>query len=343
VLARYRKVMPFVLGAYLALSAGLFLFTNSRLTVEWVAVLLFGAAIISGRGMLFLRDWGVFIVVLLAWQLTSPLANDFHYPWHLTQLISADKFLFFGTVPPQWLQVHLYHPGVMEPWDVMAVCFYMLHFMAPLVAGFVLWMANRDLFRKYMVTYVVVFLAGFATYIFYPAVPPWMAAQPLVHWHGEYYLPWQAIKQTGYPGNLHYAWAHSHVYLPGVKNLFNVVMKNWYQPNNGTLYIGFLHLSYDKVGAIPSEHAAYPMLFFLFLRRQFGNWGYLALIYIAGLLFSITYLGQHYIIDAIVGFAYAGIGYALVMHGWPAFRGFLDARRATPEPALVISGPLEEA
>ena len=67
--------------------------------------------------------------------------------------------------------------------------------------------------------------------------------------------------QQGYPGSIKAAWAHSHVYLPHVKNLFNVIMQHWYTPTNGTLYVGFLHLSYDKVGAIPSEHAAYPLLF----------------------------------------------------------------------------------
>jgi hypothetical protein len=341
VLARYHKAMPYVLGAYLVLVVVGFLFFNLRLTVEWVAIVLFVAAILSGRAMLFLRDWGVFIFVLLAWQLTSSLANDFTFPWHLTQLISADRFMFFGRVPPQWLQAHLYHPGKIEPWDVLAVSFYMLHFMTPLAAGFALWMVNRQLFQKYMVTYVVVFLAGFATYIFYPAVPPWMAAQPLVRVGHEYLVPWVAAK-NGYPGGLHAAWAASYVYLPHVQNLFNIIMKNWYNPYGGTVFFGFLHLSYDKVGAIPSEHAAYPMLFFLFLRRQFGGWGYVALLYIAGLLFSITYLGQHYIIDAIVGFAYALTGYALVMHVWPWLVAAVSRGR-TPAPVRIHRPELEEA
>src|SRR5947209_1328856 len=131
--------MPYVLGAYLVLIAGGFLFLNMRLTVEWVAIILFGAALLSGRALLFLRDWGVFIVVLLAWQLTSYLATLFPFPWHLHELINADKLMFSGNVPPQWLQAHLYTPGKLHWWDVMAVSFYMLHFLAPLVAGFVLW------------------------------------------------------------------------------------------------------------------------------------------------------------------------------------------------------------
>src|SRR5205814_479512 len=71
----YRRARPYIVGLYfLAVAAG-FLYFNMRLTVEWVAIILFVAAILSGRAMLFLRDWGVFIAVLLAWQLVSPLAT----------------------------------------------------------------------------------------------------------------------------------------------------------------------------------------------------------------------------------------------------------------------------
>lgn len=341
-LPHYRKAMPYVLGLYILLVATLFVFLNLRLTVEWVAIILFGAALLSGRAMLFLRDWGVFIVVLLAWQLTSPLATRFSFPWHLTELIDADRFLFFGRVPPVWLQQHLYQVGKVRWWDVVAACFYLLHFLAPLAAGFALWMVNRPLFQKYMITYIVVFLGGFGTYVLYPAVPPWMAAQPLVHVGHQYIFPWVAAKQ-GYLGGLHAAWRHSHVYLPHVQNLFGIIMKNWYNPYNGTIFFGFLHLSYDQVAAIPSEHAAYPLLFFLFLRRQFGAWAYTALVYIAGLLFSITYLGQHYVIDAIVGFAYAGVGYALVMHLWPALARRRAAQGSEPASRSLTRPELEEA
>lgn len=343
---RYMRIVPWILALYILCIAIGFLYFNMRLTVEWVAIVLFGAALLSGRGLLFLKDWGVFIVVLLAWQLASPLATHFSFPWHLTELISADKLLFFGHVPPLWLQKHLYHPGVLEPWDVLAATMYMLHFLAPLLAGFVLWMTNRELFQKFAITFVVVAICGFATYIFYPSVPPWLAAQKLVHIHGMYFSTnWQdlkALKALGYPHPYAFVTTHGTVYLPGVRNIFESIMSRWYNPYNGTIFFQGLHVSYDKVGAIPSEHAAYPLLFFLFLRRQFGRIAYLVLIYIALLLFSITYLGQHYMIDAVIGFVYALVGYALVMHLFPAvMRG---ARQRKPVSARHVSGVgLEEA
>src|SRR5947209_8346633 len=90
----YRRAIPYILGVYILGVAAAFLFLNMRLTVEWVAIILFVAAILSGRGLLFLRDWGVFIAVLLAWQVASPLATRFSFPWHLQEMISADKLMF---------------------------------------------------------------------------------------------------------------------------------------------------------------------------------------------------------------------------------------------------------
>jgi len=325
---RYRRATPFILALYIGAVAAGFLYFNMRLTVEWVAVILFVAALLSGRGLLFVRDWGVFIAVLLAWQLTSPLATRFPFPWHLEDLIKADKTMFFGTVPSVWLQAHLYHPGVLEPWDVLAASMYMLHFLAPLLAGFLLWMTNRRLFHRFAVTFVLCALAGFATYILFPAVPPWMAAEPCVHVHNAYSCP--------SPGG--------HVYLPGVTNLFNVIAGHWYNPYHGRISLWFLHAHYDNVAAVPSEHAMYPLLFFLFVRRQFGRPAYLALLYIAGLLFSITYLGQHYVIDALVGFAYAIAGYALVMYAAPAVAHWLRTQRARRPESRPLGRPeLEEA
>lgn len=339
----YRRAMPFILALYLVGVAVAFLYFNLRLSVEMVAIVLFVAAVLTGRALLFLRDWGVFIAVLLAWQLTSPLATRFAFPWHVQELIDADKLMFGGNVPPVWLQSRLYHPGVLEPWDVLAASMYMLHFLAPLVAGFLLWMANRELFHKFAVTFVVVALAGFATYIVYPAVPPWMAAQPLVHVGHQYLYPW--VVAPRYAGGLHGAWAHSRVYLPGVQNLFDSIAGHWYNPYHGHIYIfKNLHLDYDTVAAIPSEHAAYPLLFFLFLRRQFGRIAYVALVYIAALLFSITYLGQHYVIDAVIGFAYAGAGYVAVMHAVPALSARLQARAPWRAQGHAVGRPeLEEA
>jgi membrane-associated phospholipid phosphatase len=177
-----------------------------------------------------------------------------------------------------------------------------------------------------------------------------MAAHKLVHVHGMYFYDnWRdlrALHKLGYPHPAALIAAQGRVYLPGVLNIFGLIMHHWYNPSNGTIFFQGLHLSYDRVGAIPSEHAAYPLLFFLFLRRQFGRIAYLALLYIAALLFSITYMGQHYVVDALVGFAYAGLGYALVMHLAPRVRAGAPRRWGSPPsrlPSVTLDEVYEEA
>lgn len=305
---RHRR--PLLIALYLAVVIAVFLYLNVPLTIEWVVVILCVAAAMSGRGLLFLRDWGAFVLVLLAWQITAPVATELPFPWHLTELIDADRFLFGGVVPAQWLQQHLYRPGVLEPWDVFAAAMYMLHFLTPLVAGFALWLTNRSLFHKYTVAFVLIALAGYLTWIFYPSVPPWLAAEHLRH-----------------VGHIYLRSPYGPVYLPGVRDLFNVFVWHWYNGYNGQITLGFLHGHVDQVGAIPSEHAAFPMLFFLFLRRQFGRVAYLALLYVAGLAFSVMYLGQHYFIDILVGFCYAIAGYVCALYVLPALFARLAGTR----------------
>lgn len=289
-----------MIAGYLVAVVGLLVYFNVPLTIEWVVLILCLAAVLTGRGALFLRDWGAFILVLFAWQITAPVATQLPFPWHLTEMISADRLLFGGVVPAQWLQQRLYSPNRLAPWDVFAAVMYMLHFVTPLIAGFVLWLKNRGLFHRYALAFTVIAVAGYITWIVYPAVPPWMAAEHL--------------RQVG---NIYQRSAGGQVYLPGVKNLFNTFVWNWYNSYNGQITIGFLHGHVDQVGAIPSEHAAFPFLIMLFLRRQFGRIAYLSLLYIAGVVFSVMYLGQHYFIDVLAGFAYALGGYALVMYALP--------------------------
>jgi membrane-associated phospholipid phosphatase len=70
-------------------------------------------------------------------------------------------------------------------------------------------------------------------------------------------------------------------------------------------------LSPNDVAAMPSLHAAYPMLFFLFVVRL---WGWKASpfgLYTLGVWFSIMYLGHHYFIDVVAGAFYACVAYVV--------------------------------
>jgi membrane-associated phospholipid phosphatase len=61
----------------------------------------------------------------------------------------------------------------------------------------------------------------------------------------------------------------------------------------------------DKYAAFPSLHAAFAVLFSYFMFKVDRRFGVLALPVTAVVLFSTIYLGQHYMIDILGGFAYA--------------------------------------
>jgi membrane-associated phospholipid phosphatase len=73
---------------------------------------------------------------------------------------------------------------------------------------------------------------------------------------------------------------------------------------------------------------AYPFLAFLALRRAFGRIGWLALAYTAVVAFSVVYTGDHWVIDAVAGMAYAYVAWFAVVHA--------PARLRTWRPAIAL-------
>jgi membrane-associated phospholipid phosphatase len=84
---------------------------------------------------------------------------------------------------------------------------------------------------------------------------------------------------------------------------------------------------------MPSLHAAYPWLFFLFACRLWGTRGWLVILYPAAVFFAVVYLGHHYVADVIGGIVYASASYALVcgpVGEWFARLRWLPQRRSSP-------------
>jgi len=71
----------------------------------------------------------------------------------------------------------------------------------------------------------------------------------------------------------------------------------------------WLFLSANEVAAMPSLHAAYPWLLLLFCVRVWGVKGAAFSLYVAGVFFSIVYLGHHYVVDILAGLGYATVAY----------------------------------
>lgn len=240
-------------------------------------------------------DWLPVLVILAAYDLIRAQAGWLVPRAHVQPQLAFDEFIGFGTAPTVRLQRALFdarRPGFA---DYVGLAVYVSHFVAAIGVGIAVWVRARDRFARYAWTFLVCSLAGFATYVVYPAVPPWMAGR-------DGFLP----HVFRVPDVL---WRHI-----GVDLLANV-------------FSGDPRYS-NPVGAIPSEHAAYPLLFLLLFWTVASTRGRVVLVtYVVAMAFVLVYFGEHYVFDELVGFVYATVAFVVVGR-------VVDRRRARPSAAV---------
>jgi hypothetical protein len=277
--------------AYAILLSLLMIARGISLTPDVVVVGLGLAAILLGRGRLFLRDWIPFLALFFAYELMRGYADKFGLPIHVTDVISMERVVGLGGLPTTLVQsLHQGAATASDPIATLSVIFYFLHFPLPLAIGFLLWIRQRRFYYDFVAALIVLSMAAFVTYLLLPVAPPWWAAQ-----HG-YVTGVLHLRDTGFAG---------------LESLFGF-------GNYFFSYQNVYGISSNDVAAFPSLHAAYPFLAFLFARKAFGKAGFIMLAYTACIWFAIVYLGEHWVVDIVGGVLYASLAYVAVMHapGW---------------------------
>jgi membrane-associated phospholipid phosphatase len=140
------------------------------------------------------------------------------------------------------------------------------------------WVSSRALYWRFTASFLVLFLAGFVTFYLFPAAPPWMAAE------------------KGMIPNLDRVLVSTLSTLPAT------------QP----FALAYQKFSPNTVAAMPSLHAALPMLLALIAVRIWGRRALplLAYPFLAGMAW--VYMGEHYFIDVLIGWLYGIAAFVLV-------------------------------
>ena len=248
-------------------------------TLAQSLVVMLGVALFLNRGGRFLRDWVPVFVGALAYVLSASAVQSFGFAVHYTPQIEAERALFGGTLPTVWLQEHLYG-GTTGLLEVVSTLLYVSHFLAPIALAFLIWAAwDRRGFVDLFFGILVVTILGEITFVLAPTAPPWLAADaglvPPVH---------DVIRNALYDIGL------------------TPIADQFHSP------------SYNTVAAIPSLHAAWPLIGLLVaLRHRLPRWVVVAQAgLVLGVLFAIVYTGEHYVVDALVGFLYGAVAWWLV-------------------------------
>jgi membrane-associated phospholipid phosphatase len=258
-------------------------------------------ALIVANPLNFIKDWTPFLLLLLSYEFLRGMATHLNGKVNIYPLIDGDKLMFGGKIPTIELQKWLYVPGQLHFYDFIFAVLYMMHFALPLIFAYILWVKKRDRFRHFAIALLVLSYMGFATYMLYPAMPPWMAAEKGI--------------------------------IPQVYNIFNEAAAHFFR--GGSLPSVYWMFSPNPVAAMPSLHAAYPMLVLLYMLKYFGKRWWFFSIYVAGVWFAIVYLGHHYVIDAVFGALYAVVAFFVVEYFYSKYLEYKKQRTKKPvlEPA----------
>ncbi len=279
--ARYRPAMA---GVYLALVLAA-LFATDRFDRPTVLVCVLGGTVVLGwrnprPWARFLMDWMPLFVILVTYDLVRAQADSLIPRAHLDPQLAIDKFIGGGKAPTVRLQDAYFHPNHLHWYDYAAFVVYLSHFVVAIVVGAVLYIVHRDRFRRFAKVFLVFSLAGYATYVLYPAIPPWLAS-----------------RQGALPGAtraVHTIWDHL-----GLEFMERVFSGNPRYSN--------------PVGALPSEHGAYPLLFLLlFWAFATRGWRIVLVSYTLVMAIALVYLGEHYVTDVVMGWIYAVIAIIVV-------------------------------
>ena len=139
---------------------------------------------------------------------------------------------------------------------------------------------------------------GFATFALFPAAPPWLASR-----EGE--LEWTTRSIGPISGH-----------IPFVSVSFEGLFER------GSEYA-------NPVAAVPSLHAAYTLLITLFLWRSARRARPFLAVYPVAMAFALVYTAEHYVVDILLGWAYAVAALWAVHRIADRWAGSETARRAS--------------
>jgi membrane-associated phospholipid phosphatase len=248
-------------------------------------------ALVLRRARRYLLDFVPFALLILAYAECRGLAHVISpHPFYRPQLWLEERI--FGTVPAEWLQARFWHGGG-HWYDTGAAQLLKLHFVVPPVLAFLLWVKRRALFFRFASSMILLSFAAAIVFALFPAAPPWAAARD-GYLDAVVKLPRASVPDVSSAGLSPHSFSASTI-IPG-----------------------------NPYAAIPSLHAGYAFLVFLMvagmLLRRGGRsrWPLVALAAVYPLLqaLAVVYTGNHYVIDIVIGFAFAAGALAVTNRVW---------------------------
>lgn len=270
---RYRQLIYLVFFLVVLLD---WLIETRTLSISVLWLGLFGLLLLVPLKDGWLKDWQPLWLVPFAYGSMRSLTLVLQERVNVFNIINWEHTLFGGLPTVEFQQ--LWHVADQVLWyDVTLLFSYLTFYLMPFGVALYLYLADRQFFHAFADGFAVLTVAGFCTYVLFPAMPPWLASQ------------------LGY--------------LPAIPHLL-------VETANQTLHLSlsaiYASVGANQIAAMPSLHAAWPWFsagcLYLFYRARALPW----FIFPALISLAIIYFGEHYLIDVIAGIAYAVLAIFMV-------------------------------
>ena len=226
----------------------------------------------------FILGFSIFIVFWIIYDSMRIIPNYEVSTTHIKEPYELEKALFGINLNSNLLTPNEYFSTVNNKFlDFLSGLFYINWMPVPLGFAVYLYLKDKSLFVQYSIVFLLVNLIGFTIYYIYPAAPPW------------YVELYGFDMRIGVPGN--------RAGLIRFDELMGI-----------PIFEGIYNKNANVLAAIPSLHAAYPVIVLFYgikKRLRWVNW--LFAIFMIGIWFSAVYSNHHYIIDIILGVVVAVI------------------------------------
>jgi membrane-associated phospholipid phosphatase len=197
----------------------------------------------------------------------GPLVNPRPFYFYVIQLETLGGLL---GVPTTWLQENV-QSSFLNTWgvlDAFLTAVYISFFITPQVVVVYLWRKGGP-FPRYVAAACLFLTGALVVHFLLPTAPPWMAAE-------EGFIP--EVERIG----------------------IGVLMAT-----SETLTAGGYAASANDVAAMPSVHLGFTVLPMIAMVSFMPRTRLTAWVYGLAMLLAITYLGEHYAVDGVVGAAMA--------------------------------------
>ncbi len=263
------RVIVLIVGYVVGLG-GMILLRGVFLSPDRYFLILLVPAIALGIWKGYIRDFLPLILGIYLYEHLRGVAHLLRPEPYFMPHLEFDRIVFFGNVPPVVVQQWLWS-GTVQWYDHVLGLLNRAHFIVPPTLMFLIWLENRALYYRALLTIVGCSMMGALIFLVYPAAPPWAAAQIGL-------LP-DLVK-------IGYAQADAAPVQAGKSFIESLVLPNPY-------------------AAVPSLHTAYSTLVAIFALSWRRRFGYVMCIYPVAMWFTIVYFGDHYVSDILVGIAVA--------------------------------------